>query len=813
MSPPIHKEFITTLKEIDSDFDNILLGTYGFDCAFFEDVLLNIFQSKDASTIISLIDRSHYESTFKSAKNAGVSYFIEPISHRLFHPKFVLMTSEFEGTLIVSSANMTKNGLTEDAEIFTLIKYTQSENDKTVLSLFFEMKEFLKGLVTKGYIKSDKHIDRLNKTLQVPWLNQSPIIPQRTDWILHNLDNGILKQTKEILSGTEVRTIKILSPFFDTAGTVLKYITRNFSGRIELYLQPDRAYNVPTEVIDLLANEEKKLKVYKASFKGSPNRFIHAKVIIFETDRGTYCLTGSANSTSDALMLNSNSGNIELSLLQYNVDKTAFQYLLNNNELILEQIFPNELTPNIGGMSSNGETSDFYLDDARLEGSKLILEFEPTKEVFEKAFVEINSPSKTKSILLNGRITENGQFVENLSEETSRYCEQSAYVTLTLTNDASCKIVSNKRWISTEMLEKFPRKREIRLIEKTHGRAGFITLLNRLDDAAADIPTMLLYYLRFLDFGILAETLDEARARFIHRTGEEGLEDSSQIYDGFVLDATDVLKTILSRNEKRFVELTEEVMVNQDLEERVRDIFDFFIFIEKIIIWFILRKNTSPSNVIEIIERMKRLVGSNNRYWYYRDQIGYFQKLKCKIGNKHFLKIIESLDVLPQFVLLSMIILKLVNSQPQERSFLKRHLTELLQNASFNGEEQTGLQSIPLEKMKKAIAEYKEFENLSFSPKDIMEINAMLKAPIKEKFCRACKKSTRYRINSEEFLCPECAKSLLKRPGEYFALTQCPKCGYRGWEKTQMKGSKPIQWCPRDGMKREETDAKFYLPV
>lgn len=814
MSNAVHKEFVSTLKEGDGDFENIIVGTYGFDSVFFEDIVLDIFESKDASTIITLVDGSHYENTFREARSAGVSYFIEPISHRLFHPKFILMTSESSGTLIISSANMTKNGLTEDGEIFTQIDYSDSTGDQTLKHLFWEMKGFLNGLVSKRYVRSDKHNECLLKALQVPWIDQVPVSANaRSIRLLHNLDNAILPQIKEVLSGNDVETIRILSPFFDCDGKAIRYLSDNFSGKIDLYIQPDRACNVPIEVINSLAYREKRLKIFKINFKGSSNRYIHAKVILFETKNGVYCLTGSANCTNDALLLNSNEGNIELSLLRYEKDKEAFQYLLNNKELVLDEIGSSELSPNIGGSSSNGTVSDFFLEDARLEGNRLIVKFEPVKKGFENALLEINRTSTTTPISLKGTIIEKGIFVHKLSEEKTRYCEQSAYVTLTLSKNAYSNLVSNKRWISTEMLEKFPRKKEIRLIERTHGREGFITLLNRLDEAAADIPTMLLYYLKFLDFGRLAETLEEGRKKFVQRKNQDQEEATAQIYDKFVLDAKEVLITILDGHKRKFVDLIEKIETGNDVEEHVKNIFDFFVFIDKIVIWFISRKNTSPANVLEIIQRMKLLVGTDKRYWYHGEHTGYFQKLKDKIGCENFEKIYDGLDVLPHFILLSMIILELTKNQNQKRRLLlKKHLAILLQNACFYDEEKTGLLVVSKEKMKKAIVEYKEFENISFSKNRLREINDLLKTKIDEGKCRSCGKTTRYHINSREYLCPECAEEPLKLKGTYLALMQCTKCGYEGWERINMKGTKPIFWCPKDGGIREEMATRFYKP-
>lgn len=814
----VQKEIITELKECGEDFENIIAGTYSLKPQFFEEEILKIFQQKDAKRIMLMVDSRHYEETFQAARKAGVMYLIEPISLKHdFHPKFILMSSEETGKLLVGSGNLTENGLIRDGEIFTLVDYDLVKEYPDILSVFAEMKDFLISLSERDFIRSSKHEEQILKSLDVPWLVDAE--PSEADHrrirLLHSVKRAILSQVKEILNDEEVTRIILTSPFFDLKGKVLRYLVDDFCDTIHLLIQPDRVHNFPIKTIKKLRREGSCISTYKIAFRNDINRFIHAKIAVFETEKGSYCLTGSANATSAGLLSTSRTGNVELCLLRYEKKRKSFDYVLMNNELESKQVNLSLLKSNPLSPPITAPSPDIYIEEAKLESNKLIIYFSPpVGKVYKHATLTVSRPVSVKPITMKQTLSDKGRLMINLSEDTKRFCEQSAFVTLTLRKGLSKKTLSsNKRWISTEVLEQTPRKRDVNIVEKTNGRIGLIRLMNQLN-RASEIPTMLLYYLQFLDFDWLAESLDRHRRRIVRRSlGEEGSEDEMATFERYVLTAEEVLEKIVDRHEKKFEQMIEEIELNEeDLQIRVRRMFDLFLFINKIVIWFILRKDVGMEELSDMIHRMKLLVGTRERFWYKYEGLGYLDRVKEFVGKKTFLDLYEKLDVLPHFIVLSKIILNLSKGMSRRlRLELTNQLGDAIRNACIKKNKSKEIAGLSKESLMKVVEEYDEYEHFFFSYKTLLNHTLkIIKGSEPRGHCNECKRVTSFRINSNTYLCPNCARKRFGKRPTHLILMECRKCCYTKWMPADRVGR--LEFCEKDGMLMYRIPGTFHIP-
>jgi len=813
----VQKEIITELKESGEDFENIIAGTYSLGPQFFEEEILNIFQQKDAKRIMLMVDSRHYEETFQVARKAGVMYFIEPISLKYdFHPKFILMTSEEMGKLLVGSGNLTENGLIRDGEVFTLIDYDLVKEYPDILPVFAEMKEFLVSLSQRGLIRSRKHKEQILKSLDVQWLVD--VEPSEAGLrhirLLHSVQRPILPQIKDVLDEEEVSRIILASPFFDLKGRVLHYLVDNFCDTIQIFIQPDRVSNLPIKTIKELRREGKDISTFKIAFRNDVNRFIHAKIILFETDKGSYCLTGSANATAAGLLSTSRTGNVELCLLRYKKKRKGFDYLLVNNELESKSANLSSLSSNPLSPPAMLPSPDIYIEEARLESNNLIIDFlPPVGNVYKHAKVTISRPVSIKPIIIEQTLSSKGRLVINLSEDTKRFCEQSSFVTITLRRGSSKKsLSSNKRWISTQVLEQTPRKRDVRIVEKTNGRIGLIRLMNQLNKAS-EIPTMLLYYLQYLDFDWLAESLDRPRRRIVRRSiGEEELGDDLVTFERYVLTAEEVLEKIVNRHEEKFEQMIEEIEQIEDLQTRVQRMFDLFLFINKIVIWFILRKDIEIEKLLGIIYRMQLLVGTKERFWYKDEGFGYFDRVKEFIGKKRFLDVYKKLDVLPHFMVLSKIILDLTKDiSSKEHSALLNLLSDTMRNACTQENKKKEIVNLPKDSLMKVVEEYEEYEHFSFSYKTLLDHTLkIIKRLEPHSHCDECGRTTPFRINSDTYLCPNCARKRFGKRAISLILMECRKCGYTRWmPASEVRG---LEFCEKDDMLMRGIPGTFHIP-
>jgi len=815
----VEQEIITELRESGEDFENIILGTYSLETRFFEEELLKVFQQKDAKRIVLMVDGRHYDETFKAARNAGIMYLIEPVFLRAdFHAKFLLMTSEETGKLLVGSANLTENGLTRSGEVFTFVDSDLAKEYPDILSVFAEMKDFLTALSKKRYIRSKNHEEQIINSLEVPWLADAEITEKRRRRIrlLHSIEKPILFQLKNMLDNDEVTKITITSPFFDLDGRVLDYLVDNFCNNIQIYIQPDYVQNFPVKKIKNLQKKENGTSTFRIAFKNDVNRYIHAKIILLETDKGCYCLSGSANATKAGLLSSAKIGNIELCLLRYEKQRKAFDYLLFNNQLETNKVSVSSLSSNPSKRDLT-PSPDIYLEEARLKSNDLVIKFSPSVgRMYKHAELTISRPVSVKPITIKQVLSNKSRLTIGLDDISKRFCEQSSFVTLALRKRPSKKpLLSNKRWISTEVLEHTPRRRDVAIIEKSNGRRGLIRLMNQLDKAS-EIPTMLLYYLQYLDFDWLAESLESSRKRIARRTVYEGEPDDESIpFERYLLSADEVLEKIVARHDKRFERLTKEIKKVEDLQTRSLRIFDLFLFMNKIIIWFIIKKDVGIEELSDIVHRMELLVGTNERFWYRKRGFGYFDRLREVVGKKEFLKMYKQLDVLPHFIVLSKIVHDLGRRYlpRDERLYLSERLCATIENACATDNRRKEISSLSKERLMRVAEEYEEYEEFFFSHKGLSK-HALTITVGKETLgkCNDCGKKTFFRISSDTHLCPKCAKKKYRRMRTRLVLKQCHarKCGYTKWMLAH--GTPGLVFCEKDGMRMITVGGKFYIP-
>lgn len=225
------------------------------------------------------------------------------------------------------------------------------------------------------------------------------------------------------------------------------------------------------------------------------------------------------------------------------------------------------------------------------------------------------------------------------------------------------------------------------------------------------------YYLQFLDFDWIVASFEPLRRTLIKATfEEEGKE--SEIIDPqrYTVSAKEVLDSILERHERKFEKLVEIKTNTEDVEEQAKRIFDLFLFINKVVIWFILRKNTGTEEVNGIIDRMIALVGTQERFWYSKKGFGYFDRIQEITGRENFLKLFHEIDVVPHLIILSNIIVKVTKEQPSGKRILwKRQLNNILRNACAIGNGQKEVTDFANPKMEKVMAEYREYEAFSFN--------------------------------------------------------------------------------------------------
>lgn len=268
-------------------------------------------------------DRNVYDGIFDMSggsipKWINKRYLLTPIDTKgVFHPKLYLLASEKEVRFGIGSANLTREGLATNLEIESVFEV--SKKDQTYLSLLKECLEFIQNLA--AFSKSPSAIQSVEDFIEyISDLLVGNFVENLH--LFHNLQESIYNQVLKALDGKALKSIKVVSPFYDKELSVHKMLCDKYpKAKFEIYIQQGKS-NFP---ISNYVKDETKLFVYKEQ-----ERYIHGKAILFDTNDGWYLLTGSSNYTRSAMLNSKFEANIETSIWGQ-VDNVTADYILKPN--------------------------------------------------------------------------------------------------------------------------------------------------------------------------------------------------------------------------------------------------------------------------------------------------------------------------------------------------------------------------------------------------------------------------------------------------------------------------------------------------
>ncbi|MDD4617053.1 MAG: hypothetical protein PHW76_08095 [Alphaproteobacteria bacterium] len=290
-----------------SGFHTTIATSFGIDFGAYENMMLSRLRGAGCNNNLIVVDAGMLslalEGIPEPPHQAGLKYTVTPASAKgVFHPKLILQLGQSSARLIVSSANITAAGLAGNLEVAGMIEVEDKKAGEARLvaaSLSFISTFFDQSL------KGTYH--------QLSWMHA------RTSW-LHSVEpaEGIVKlsdgsdgaffcsnrQTSiatrflNCLDGKKIHRLIVISPYWDDDLSSLNLMLAKMSPS-EAYLLLDQGRQVFSP--EKIAHDFKK-RVKLIDFKAkNESRFIHAKVIIAQTNKQDHVLYGSANCTRAAL--------------------------------------------------------------------------------------------------------------------------------------------------------------------------------------------------------------------------------------------------------------------------------------------------------------------------------------------------------------------------------------------------------------------------------------------------------------------------------------------------------------------------------
>lgn len=511
-----------------------IVATFNGNLRFFE---RSVHRRLRAHQTLVLMDAGLYEQMMGSLSSgdgpryAGVRYSVEPVYVKsgVFHPKFILTLSGDRAHLLLGSGNLGEAGYMRNAELFSKLETVKIEGrplDEAGL-VIAEICSFLRRVADEKMVLGDGA--ELLSNAVAEWADaeaKAISAAPRSTWLLHSLTQPILDQVAEKIGDQLVESITILGPYFDQNFALFDNAMDRFACRnVHLYVQPG--------VSELAIERARKwpgrenVQLHKLSFSADDGRSrdLHAKLIIWKTRSGAYCLSGSPNFTRAALKSVALSGqeakvddqtvslgNVEVALLRFSPQHEAFDYLLSPPMI---EAIPTDWDSFRPGKSSmilpgGGHPRPLRLLTARYRGQRLILRF-------------VQAPSGPGTLIEHEVwIHPVGQSAQqlpqpNVSEETISISnielDGAAVVWIEALDTVSDNlVVSNKRWIAQESLAGIGETRfdieDYEECKELGGVEGVLEALRRARERADD-PEWLLTFLRAWDLRAILEAGSE----------------------------------------------------------------------------------------------------------------------------------------------------------------------------------------------------------------------------------------------------------------------------------------------------------------
>lgn len=302
-------------------YDHAIICTFNFQPDFFEDYCIDRFDSLSASNNITVVmDGGQYDGLISGPstrwpKKANVRYLLHPVRPQgRFHPKLYLFASRERALLAVGSANLTRPGITRNAELMGVFEFERGKQEKHA-PLFRAAAAFLWELEERWHSAAFR--SNLGELLaNAPWLGAAADADADATTLrfLHNLRTPLLEQ---IVQGvpSAVDHIKAVSPYFDDTPDLLDHLQDVLRPRaVTLYTQNGLTTMTQAWVGHAALCPPGGLR-FCTWRDGDYAQNLHGKAIALQYGDRVRLAYGSANFTRAGLRSTPTNGNVEIMLV------------------------------------------------------------------------------------------------------------------------------------------------------------------------------------------------------------------------------------------------------------------------------------------------------------------------------------------------------------------------------------------------------------------------------------------------------------------------------------------------------------------
>jgi hypothetical protein len=291
-----------------------IMTTYSVDPAFYDGSVERRLRDNGCRNNVLMADavmlKRALSATPEAFRNAGRRYAVVPVQVAgCFHPKLHLRLSTDSARLIVGSANATAAGWGRNQEVLAAMDWSaRSETDvaATIGPLIRKSYDYLLSWLADVPGEALEYKRRLHLR-DSPWLrdlrpNDAPVsLPDGSAIDLFcekgGEPQGMMSRLAALVGNDKARRLVVISPYWDSDLAALMELRRMLDDCPAIVvLNPDRN-EFPIDVLPV----DDTLRFLDIRGEESSDRFVHAKVILVETDAADHVLFGSANCSDDAL--------------------------------------------------------------------------------------------------------------------------------------------------------------------------------------------------------------------------------------------------------------------------------------------------------------------------------------------------------------------------------------------------------------------------------------------------------------------------------------------------------------------------------
>jgi len=355
------KENILDLLGADSrKYHSAILTSFSFDFSFFETRAMRSLKGAGIRNILVLIDEQSLAELIENPSGMefrrNVGYGIYPVdAPGVFHPKILFCSGKKEGFLAIGSGNLTAAGHGSNDELWSVFHFKGT--DSINAPIFSQAWSYLLSITASLSGNAADKIFRMARYSE--WIENLPK-SNLADFVSIGSDEVVLLPVYEgdekmntvlgFLNQHQVREIKILSPYFEKDGLLLKSLRANFP-EAKIKVVVDTSFGLlPVEM------ESGNIEFHKwqlsCSVKSDEISRLHGKLIVFSLEEDKELIvSGSSNATSAAFGIPERKAkNKELNLVVKRGNSDIFQELginLTKDSLIDLSIYKDKKTPDV----------------------------------------------------------------------------------------------------------------------------------------------------------------------------------------------------------------------------------------------------------------------------------------------------------------------------------------------------------------------------------------------------------------------------------------------------------------------------------